>query len=435
MFPTVGSIARQQVVQTVSDTTVHAASRLMDEKNVTSVIFENGVERYIFSIEDLLRHIKDGGCNLAKLAELSLHILPCISENEHVIPALEILENSGVRYLGVVNAAGLQGILTHTDILAAIDPTILIEKKTVGDLISRTELITFSSDWILEDILCHFIKLEDSVVVVEANVPLGIITSKDVFRIVSNSQSTSRPLTEYMSSPVITTKTTASIQEALMQLKSHKIKRSVVVNEDAQLVGIITQSELVGFAFGTWINLAKHHAGELRELIAFLDTKTNVIENTPMIEQLNRLQNRRMLQKRMEQEIERMRRYGNEAFSLLLIGVEFVKNPVDLAELMPDHELVKCIEDGLMRLIRTTDSLAPWGGKVFAVLLIQTAVEQAGLLAARIKAGVAGLSVDKDVEINVNLRIEQISSYERFGDFIERINTVVNDIRNDQELF
>ena len=55
----------------------------------------------------------------------------------------------------------------------------------MGELIARSEPMTFTADWILDDVLCHLNKVEDAVIVVDEGSPIGIVTTKDVFRLIS----------------------------------------------------------------------------------------------------------------------------------------------------------------------------------------------------------------------------------------------------------
>jgi predicted transcriptional regulator len=258
IFPTVGSIAQKKVLRATLNMTIRSVSQLIHQNDVSSVVIEIAQEYFVFSVEDLLRHLHGGGSTEVTLAELKLSKITCVLADERILSAFEILETSGDRYLGVVDAKeSLVGILTDTDILSAIDPTVLVQKKTIGELVTRVEPVTFTADWILEDVLTHLQRMEDSIIVVESKIPIGIITTKDIFKIISSAESTDRPLRDYMNCPVITTKVSSTIEDVLIQLKTFQIKRSVVVNEENQLVGLVTQSELVGFAYGTWINLIK----------------------------------------------------------------------------------------------------------------------------------------------------------------------------------
>ena len=410
-FPSVQSIAQKQVLFSNSSLTVAEASMLMDESNLSSLIVADNDQHYIFSIEALLVHLANNGDGHTRLSELTLPVLPCITENQHVLAALECLESSAQRYLGVTQHNALTGILTYTDLLAAISPTVLIEKKTVGELLSKSELVTFSPDWILEDILCHFKCLEDAVVVAEDGVALGIITTKDVFRLIANRKSLGGTLPEYMTSPVITTRTTASIQEALAQLKSHNIKRSVVVNDGGDLVGVITQSELIGFTYGTWINLTKYHSGELREVLEVLDLGKRADGGASQVINVSALDSKAMLQQKLAQEINRICRYRCAPFSFVLFAIECRQAEVAF------NASVQKIAAELPRWVRNTDGIALWNTNSFAVLLPQTPGAGGEVFAARIRTCIEHL-LGAENAVRVSSSIRQIDSKTQLDEFL-----------------
>ena len=86
-----------------------------------------------------------------------------------------------------------------------------------------------------------------SLVVCEGAEPVGILTDTDITAVVSASvDPDTTPVTEQMSSPVITTRPDASIQEAAAQIREYDIKRLPVV-EDEEIVGIVTTTDLSNY--------------------------------------------------------------------------------------------------------------------------------------------------------------------------------------------
>ncbi|OAI16401.1 hypothetical protein A1507_00615 [Methylomonas koyamae] len=423
LFPTVGTIAQREILRATLETSMREVSELLSRYNVSSVVIEQADGHYVFSVEDLLVHVHEGGQTSAKLGDLPIRKVACIGENEHILAGLDELEKSGDRYLGVVGGGGeLVGILTYTDILSAVDPTVLVQKKTIGELISRTEPVTFSPDWILEDVLSHLRKMEDSIIVVEAGVPVGIITTKDIFRILSSGSATDLPLAEYMTSPVATTHIDATIHDALMQLKTLKIKRAVVVDANRHLVGVVTQSELVGFAYGTWIDLVKHHASELKELVGILESKALGLEKSALTDPLTGIGNRRMLQQRLEEEIQRMRRYRSSPFSLLLIDIDHFKRVNDSHGHLVGDEVLKLVAATLRGLVRTVDDVTRWGGEEFAVLLPHTPIAAAAEFAARVRLAIENLALPRQIRVSISIGAGEFAAAETEQAFFERVD-------------
>lgn len=384
IFPTVEKIAQKRILHAHLEMTVQEVSKLMQQENVSSVVITNTGRYSIISIEDLLQYLNAGGQGTDALANLPEHHLVSIKSDQHILSALELLNNCGDRYLAVENLDGsLLGIMTYTDLLSAADPSLLVENKTLGELISRSIPIAFSSDWFLEDVLCHFKKLEDSIVIVEDGLPLGIITTKDVFRIVATGEAVGRPISEYMTKPVVTAKSSSTINEAFTQLKNHRIKRLVVVNELNKLAGVITQSELVGFVYGSWITLSKHHSGELRELVSMLDHKASEIHPEQLLDPISGLGNRQMLLIETSLEIDRIHRYGCPPFCLLLI--KFITE----SHQPQAPDLIRDLTGKLLNSIRALDRLLQWDDQTFALLLPQTQKQQAENLISRVEAVLA----------------------------------------------
>lgn len=412
IFPTVDKIAQKSILHARLDMTVQEVSRMMQQQNVSSVVIDHGDRNSILSIEDLLMHLNNGGQGSDSLHHLPEHRLGSISGGQHILSALEMLNNSGDRYLAVQDHDGsLLGIMTYTDLLSAADPTLLIDNKTIGELISRSVPVAFSADWFLEDVLCHFKKLEDSIVIVEDGTPLGIITTKDIFRIVATGSPVDRPLSAYMTQPVVTVKSSTTVSDAFVQLKANRIKRLVVINDQNKLAGVITQSELVGFVYGSWITLSKHHSGELRELVSILDENPQEMPSELFADGNSEIGNRQRLMVEISFEIDRIRRYRCPAFSLLLISQQRQSSSGLLKEIMTTR---------LSNSLRTTDRLFHWDEQSFAVLLPQTGQAQAELLIARIQQILAEQSTTADFELIIDCH--PFATEQSATAFIENIN-------------
>lgn len=85
-----------------------------------------------------------------------------------------------------------------------------------------------------------------SVVVVQGDRPVGIITERDILsRVVETCiPPETRRAGEIMTSPVITINANASVQEAIRIMTGRGIKKLVVVDQ-GKLVGIITHTDII----------------------------------------------------------------------------------------------------------------------------------------------------------------------------------------------
>lgn len=87
-----------------------------------------------------------------------------------------------------------------------------------------------------------------SLVIVSDGRPIGIVTERDLVRKVCTKDvvSSKIPLTDIMSSPVISAEPDTPIEIAVQRMFNSKIRRLIIV-EDGNLVGIVTVSDLARY--------------------------------------------------------------------------------------------------------------------------------------------------------------------------------------------
>jgi len=85
-----------------------------------------------------------------------------------------------------------------------------------------------------------------SIIVVQGERPVGIITERDILRRLVGSPLAAETLTarQIMTSPVVTINEMASIEEAARLMAKKKVKRLPVMSDD-KLVGILTFTDIV----------------------------------------------------------------------------------------------------------------------------------------------------------------------------------------------
>ncbi len=68
--------------------------------------------------------------------------------------------------------------------------------------------------------------------------PVGIITERDILRILGRlTIDIRKPLSSFMSKPIITIQSNASVREAIQVMNSNRIRRLVVVDKDNKMLG------------------------------------------------------------------------------------------------------------------------------------------------------------------------------------------------------
>ena len=98
---------------------------------------------------------------------------------------------------------------------------------------------------------CNIMHANDigSVIIVtrdEGRTPIGIITERDIVRILGklNPDLLNTPLETLMSSPLITIEESASMADASKLMNTKKIRRLVVLDANNKMSGILTQNDI-----------------------------------------------------------------------------------------------------------------------------------------------------------------------------------------------
>jgi len=105
--------------------------------------------------------------------------------------------------------------------------------------------------------------------------------------------------------------------------------------------------------------------------------------STAITDPLTGLANRRYLEARLREELERARRHGIGA-ALLIIDVDGLKRVNDALGHAAGDKLLRAVGDALRGACRRMDLAARWGGDEFLVLAPRTSAVRAGALAQRI---------------------------------------------------
>jgi CBS domain-containing protein len=86
-------------------------------------------------------------------------------------------------------------------------------------------------------------------VVCDQDVPVGIITEQDIvgftYRHLAGEVDSSLPAKEFMSSPIFTVPFSCSVDDAILFAHEHRVRHLPVVNDEGELVGLLTQTDLL----------------------------------------------------------------------------------------------------------------------------------------------------------------------------------------------
>ncbi len=139
-------------------------------------------------------------------------------------------------------------------------------------------------------------------------------------------------------------------------------------------------------------------ADRLREAMA-------VIERTSNEDGLTGIYNRRYLEKQLATEFNRIRRYGGN-LSIVLFDLDHFKLVNDKYGHLGGDEVLRVVASRITGVLRNVDIFGRYGGEEFAVILPETDVSSAVVLAERLRQLIASVPVEFDgIQIPVTLSI------------------------------
>ncbi|MGH3064861.1 MAG: diguanylate cyclase [Gaiellaceae bacterium] len=274
-----------------------------------------------------------------------------------------------------------------------------MSEQTIQNIMTR-DVVSVAPDSPLQEAIRTMRELRISCTVVcVGNVPVGMVTERDMPRIVDDLLAGEDVLAlssgDVMSKPVITVRDDTGLDLALAQMQEAQIRRLVVVDESGYLVGVVTQTDLLG----AYVVDVERHRALLEQA---------VLERTQELEQAKRrldtlaredsllgIGNRRGMAIALERAHAAAERYGR-SYAVALFDVDHFKSFNDIHGHQAGDEVLQGVTESLGQTIRHADTLFRYGGEQLLLLLPETTPDWAQKAAERARVAVeaAGLTYD-----------------------------------------
>lgn len=422
-FPTIADIATREVVTVEMHESISAAvEKIFASHHRTALVPHDG-QFFLFGASDLL---KMGTLDIdvqKPLHTLKLRCVPTIYRGKNVLDVLDIIDRpSECEQMAVVDdEKRLCGIVTHTDITNNIDPETLMENYRLQDFLKLGKRMK----WIDKEMSAAKLFVEiaehsfDNAIVVENAKPIGIITTKDVMRLVKEKADLSKTIEHYMSTPVETITKEASIKEALDFMRQRKYKRAVVVSEDGRLEGVITQKELISLTYSRWAQLIKKYHEELSSINSTLEHKAHELEKIASVDSLTGLYNRSKFGELFNLSYKNMLSRDNP-LSMVMLDIDHFKRVNDTYGHNVGDEVLVAVSDALKTMLRNIDIICRWGGEEFIALLPTADLDQAKLIAQKLRVNIEQLRFHFEEGVSASFGVCELRRGEGMLEAIER---------------
>ena len=409
MLPEVLDIAIKDIVTIDSNETLEEAIKKMAASNLRTIVVLDTSSYQLLTTTQLIDFKLEKVSYKTKLKNLKLKKLRTIDKNLDLMNLLSQI-NSTEEYMLIIDEnSNLEGILSYTDLINNIDPQLLMEKQTLGNLI-----LNYQAVFVYEDSsTLYAIKLiknsnTDAVIIKNNNdKAVGIFTSKDFINLIHLECDLTKKISNYMSSPIKTLKEHSTIADALAFIRKQKFKRIIVENDKGEITGIISQKELLRIVYNKWIELMREKGSEISKTNEALIQTQAQLEEIASRDYLTKIYNRQKFESFLEYEIKKLDRYENGTFSILLVDIDHFKQVNDSYGHLKGDSVLQDFAKILKLSSRKSDVVARWGGEEFIVLLPHTNTEEAIFVAEKIRSTVEVYDFKDNLILTCSIGISQ----------------------------
>ena len=393
-------IASKDVITITEDETIADAIEKMYMHNHRDVIvLSNRHKKFgLLSSVDLIKMKKQGIDFSQKISSVLYPGIETINQKSSLLDAVDNINYQNYPMCVVDDDDNLVGFVSYYNIISSVDPTLMLERRYVGEFVVGTELKKASQDLPLCDVINMMRDtIYDCVILTDENQKsVGIVTTKDVIRFFNERVDFNQKAREYMVSPILTINYDTSIKDALEFIQDKQFKRLIITNMDGDTIGQITQDELLARIYSRWADIMRNSQNKLEEVNRALNEKAIQYEMMSVTDRLTGIYNRGKFEVELNNEIQRVKRYNSESFSLIFFDIDNFKKINDTyGHSVGDMVLIKIVSL-LHDALRTTDIFARWGGEEFVIIMPHTALSNAVEAAEKLRQIIEKESI-KDV--------------------------------------
>ena len=266
-----------------------------------------------------------------------------------------------------------------------------LDTLCVSELMTRHTLWVGPGDSVADAARLMAERSYSCAVVCEKDLPVGILTERDVVRWVGEGLDLAATIAgDVMSAPVITVEETASLEFAVAETSARQIRRLVVVAPDGTIRGVVTQSDLL-----------RAHSRELERLV---DERTRLLQSANAeLQRLVRIDttlgvgNRRALESDLHRLHETATRY-ERPYSVAVLDLDHFKVFNDTHGHRAGDATLRWLCAMLAGLIRRADAVYRLGGDELLILMPETPLDGATKLVDRARETIAGSTPPFEVE-------------------------------------
>jgi diguanylate cyclase (GGDEF)-like protein/PAS domain S-box-containing protein len=241
-------IATCNVIRLGPDDQISEAARIMSERRISSIVVtdRDGRPLGIITERNILQAMQSGCTSDTALQNIMSSPVITVTDSMSCLDAYQICLRDGIRHLVIVdNNQLLRGVVSETDFRLHINLTALAGHRQIASAMSHAVFSLPIDASLLEALNYMHLQRDSCVVVVDAGIPVGIVTERDIVRIYSTQRAReSITIGEIMNSPVLTIPQDNTINEAAALMLTGRVRHLAVIDHAGRLTGLLSEHDL-----------------------------------------------------------------------------------------------------------------------------------------------------------------------------------------------
>ncbi len=244
---TLADIMSSEVVSVAPETSLAEVAELMAERHISSLLVSDaGTPCGIVTEHNVLHAVNER--LPAEQAVSTIMSSPLITAhyNTTIFDASKLAEQRGIRHLVVVDDnEQVIGIASDTDFRMHLGTAVFRHLRTLEGVMERRIPQLPPEASLAEAIACMIDNGVDYLMVCTREIPLGIVTERDIPRLLRQGVKPQElPLQDAMSAPVRSIELQASVTNALEAMSEHRLRHMAVIDDHGRIVGVVSQRRL-----------------------------------------------------------------------------------------------------------------------------------------------------------------------------------------------
>jgi diguanylate cyclase (GGDEF)-like protein/PAS domain S-box-containing protein len=277
-FKNVLEIATKQVMSVSRKDSILKATEVMIQNNLRNVlIVDEDIHEYgIVTVTDITDFIVRGVDFSSSMESVGYKIVKQINKDANALEA-SFLIREDIAYLCVVDDdKKLLGVVSMTNVISAIDTELVVNDIRLGHIIGKTKAKISKPTDTLSSVFhkVNATPTEAVVIINDHHLPIGIITKRDMVKLIIKQTDMSLPVKNFMRSPLVTVDEGTTVKEALELMSKKKFKRLIVLEKTGELMGVVTREEMMDIVYNKWSQIVREKECELQKLSKTLEART-----------------------------------------------------------------------------------------------------------------------------------------------------------------